>query len=126
MLNIRIKTIPHSEQRYNTCGDYFVDEEGVMQFRISDLGDSIKELGILIHELIESFLCILRGIKWDDIDKFDKEFEANREEGDLSEPGNSPLAPYYGEHRFAENIERQLLHESGVDWFKYNDQIDSL
>jgi hypothetical protein len=127
MLNIRIKTIPHKKHRYGgTVGDYWIDKKGVMQFRVSDLGDDYGELAIFLHEFIEAFLCKKRGIKWKDIDKFDIAYEKRRKPGDVSEPGDDPKAPYRREHRFAENIERQFIYECGIDWKKYNDNVDSL
>jgi hypothetical protein len=126
MLNIQIKTIPHKKQRYETVGDYFIDKRGAVQFRVSDLGDDYKELAVILHELIEGFLCKKHGIKWQDIDKFDIAYEKRRKPGDLSESGDDPKAPYRREHRFAENIERQFIHECGIDWKKYNDQVESL
>ncbi len=98
----------------------------MLQFRVSQFGNEYEQLAVILHELIEAFLCQKRGIKWKDIDNFDKKYEKNRKEGDLSEPGNDPKAPYYREHRFAENLERQLIHELGIDWFKYNDKVDNL
>lgn len=125
MLNIQIKTIPHSEQRYETPGDFWI-ENGVMQYRISDLGNQWKEMAILIHELVESFLCLLRGVKWEDIDKFDMEFEKNRKEGNFDEPGDDKNAPYKKEHFFAEILERLFIKECDIDWDKYNDEVKKL
>lgn len=133
MLNIRILTIPHSEQAYDTVGNYWVDKDGVMQFRVSDLGNPWKELGVIIHELIESYLLLLRGVPWDSIDKFDIAYENARASGKapcgckpFEEPGDDPHAPYRKEHRFSENIERQFIHEAGVDWKEYSDQVEAL
>lgn len=123
---IIIKSIPHNRQHYKTVGNYWRDKNGTLQFRVSQFGDEYEQFAVILHELIEAFLCQKRGIKWKKIDKFDKKYEKNRKEGDLSEPGNDPKAPYYREHRFAENLERQLIHELGIDWFKYNDKVDNL
>ena len=128
MFNISAKTIPHHTHRYPTVGDYFrsKDNPKKQNFRISDMGNKDYEMLVLIHELIEAHLCEKRKISWDKIDDFDKEFERNRKEGNVDEPGNDKNAPYYHEHRFAENIERQLAHELGVDWFAYDKQVNEL
>jgi Mn-dependent DtxR family transcriptional regulator len=123
---IIIKSIPHNRQHYETVGDYWRDKNGTLQFRVSQFGNEYEQLAVILHELIEAFLCQKRGIKWKRIDKFDKKYEKNRKEGDLSEPGNDPKAPYYREHRFAENLERQLIHELGIDWFNYDDEVNNL
>ena len=123
---ITIKSIPHKNQRSDTVGDYWRDKNGTLQFRVSQFGDEYEQLAVILHELIEAFMCKQRGIGWRDIDNFDKKYEKNRKEGDLSEPGNDPKAPYYGEHRFAENLERQFIHELGIDWFKYNNKVENL
>lgn len=35
-MRILIETIPISEMRYPTCGDYWYDKEGVLQVRVAD------------------------------------------------------------------------------------------
>ena len=41
-MNITIKTIAHDKQRYDTVGDWWFDDEGDLQIRVSRVG-----LGIL-------------------------------------------------------------------------------
>lgn len=120
-MKIKIQTIPHKNQRYNTCGDYF-EKDGTIHVQVSEMGNEYHELAIAIHELIEAFLAKKRGIIWEDIDTFDTSFDYSKE----YEPGDDPIAPYYKEHRFAENIERQLIHELGLDWFIHNKLVNSL
>lgn len=126
MKNIHIKTIPHHEQKYNTCGDYWLDENGDIQIRVSKIGVPKFEELIAIHELAEALLVLARGIPLDVIDKFDKEFENKREAKDNSEPGDNPYAPYKSEHFFATTIERMLSREYNVDWNIYNEAVDNL
>ena len=123
-LNIHIKTIPNDKQRYPTVGDYW-QEGDTTEYRVSEMNTDYEFL-VAIHELIESYLTKRRGIEWEAIDAFDKEFETNRQTGNVEEPGNSPLAPYYKEHRFAENIERQVALALGVDWFEYDKTVNEL
>jgi hypothetical protein len=127
MLNITIKTIPHNEQRYETIGDYQELPNNKLLVTVSDMGDTYKELLVAVHELCEYYVCRIRGIEEPDIAAFDKQYEVNRAEDDLtSEPGDDPKAPYRREHRFAENIERQLCHELGLDWGEYEKTVYSL
>lgn len=123
-MNVEIKTIPHKEQRYDTCGDYWKDGK-INRFRVSKMNDDYEFL-VVIHELIEAHLAKKRGIKWKDIDNFDKKFEAARKPDNVDEPGNDAAAPYKKEHRFAENIERQVALELGVDWFEYEKVVEKL
>jgi len=119
-MKIVIETIPHFEQRYVTCGDYWLDAEGVLQVRVSDLGDVRLEFLVALHELVEVTLCDLRGIAEPDIKAFD---EANPEAED---PGSLPDAPYRKEHLFAEAVEKWVATEMGVDWNDYGRRVEAL
>lgn len=126
MLNIDIKTISHNQQRYETCGDYYGDAEKGLHFRVSSLDDCYSEFLIALHEQIEYFLCRIRGISNEAIDKFDIEFEANRIPEDESEPGDHIEAPYHNEHMFAIKIEKMVCEEFGINWNDYEQAIQSL
>ncbi len=41
-MDIHIKTVPHKEQRYNTVGDYWI-EDRVIQIRVSEMGNEDYE-----------------------------------------------------------------------------------
>lgn len=121
-----ICVIPHSAQRYETVGDYH--DAGCNTFvTVSEMGDARMEFAVVIHEMIEDMLCKLRGISEPDaIKPFDEAYEAARPEGDTSEPGDSPDAPYHREHVFATHIERQICAEMGLDWDEYTKVVESL
>lgn len=125
-MNTNIKVIPHSKQRYETCGDWFYDEAGKLQIRVSELLDGRYEQLIAIHELIEATLCDEGGITQDDVDRFDVEFEKNRTKDDVREPGDDPRAPYYRQHQIATHIEQWVASEIGVDWQQYEKEINAL
>ncbi len=126
MLNIKIKTVLDALQRYNTVGDYYVDEKGEEDIVVSDMGDWRFEILTALHEIVESTLCQERGISIESIDAFDIAYEEKRLPGDVSEPGDDPSAPYYKEHQFANKMERMLADELGVDWEKYIKKVDAL
>ncbi|MGC9599587.1 MAG: hypothetical protein ABSE18_04345 [Minisyncoccia bacterium] len=129
MLDIHIKTIPHKEQRYPTLGDYWRNNEGTQEMRISEMGNDDYAFMIAVHELIEWYLTEKRGIKEEDIKAFDEAFEKERLQGlhtEKDEAGFDPRAPYMKEHAFATNIEKQLAKELGVDWNKYDAEIKAL
>ena len=125
MLNIEIKTIPHLQHRYPTVGDYYY-EDGKTKIFVSDMQNEKYEFLVAAHEMIEEFLTKVRGIKEEQINEFDIEFEKNRKKGDLSEPGDSLFAPYYNEHKFATFIEELLALEMGVNWEEYEKAIINL
>jgi hypothetical protein len=131
MLDIRIVTIRHKDQRYPTVGDWTFNRvsQGRKQLTIyvSDMQDMYKESLVAIHELVEVLLCSFRGITEEQVDNFDLEYEAKRTKDDLtSEPGDSILAPYHKEHFFATNIERLICAEMGIDWMEYEKTVYSL
>lgn len=125
-MKIQLRTIPHSEQRYETCGDWENLPEGSLRISVSDMGNDDYAFLVAIHELVEVWLCNKRGITDEAVSAFDIEYEKNRPEGDESEPGNHPDAPYRKEHFFATNIERIIAAELGIDWATYNKAVMSL
>lgn len=125
-MEIHIKTIPHSKQRYETVGDYYFDKKGILQVRVSDMGCPIYEQMVALHELAEVMMVLHKGVKISDIDKFDKAFEAKRKEGNVDEPGDDPKAPYRNEHLIATAIEKIICAQLNIPWKKYDDTVNSL
>ena len=81
-MKIQLRTIPHTKQKYETCGNYWVDQNGVRQIRVSDMGNEDYAFLVGLHEQIEQHLCLKRGITEESISAFDIAYEANRPEGD--------------------------------------------
>ena len=125
-MKIQLRTIPHSEQRYETVGDWENLPDGSLRISVSDMGNDDYAFLVAIHELVEVWLCNKRGITDEAVSAFDIEYEKNRPEGDESEPGDHPDAPYRKEHFFATNIERMIALELGVDWAQYDQKVMSL
>jgi len=124
-----IQFIPHNDQRYETCGDWQYDVDGNHIIYVSSLPDQRMSWLIGFHELAEFMLCLDRGIKQEDVDAFDIQYEKEREEGlheDWEEPGYDPRAIYKKEHFFAESVERQLSMQFGIDWSEYDKKVMSL
>lgn len=119
--DINIKFIDGLEQRYSTCGDYWETDNSI-EIRITKQDNPECNLLIMLHEMIEYILCEKRGIKEADITNFDLEWEKLSEPKE-DEPGNSKWAPYYKEHRIAENFERQLASLLDIDWFQYENNL---
>lgn len=126
-MNITLKSIPHDQQRYETVGDWIVDEKtGDITILVSDMGDEDYNVLVALHELIEVKLCQKRGITQKEVDEFDKAFEEKREEGNEDEPGDDAAAPYRKEHFFATNVEALMAGELGVVWKDYEEKVYSL
>jgi hypothetical protein len=127
MLDIRIKTIPHKKQLYDTCGDWRFNHWGDTEIRVSEVGNYYYEFLVALHELIEATLCRKRGISESSVSKFDIKFEELRKKGKVKgEPGNSKKAPYRKEHRFATKIEKLMAKELGIKWTEYDNSIGQL
>src|SRR5207302_373555 len=113
----------HSEQRYETCGDWLTAHGHVRHVMVSDMGDEDYAFLVAVHEVIEAWLCTKRGISQQAVDAFDMGFEQNRDLGDETEPGDSRQAPYFSEHQFATMIEKLVATELGVDWDHYDQTV---
>jgi hypothetical protein len=120
MIDITISTIPQEQQRYDTKGDWFSDEQRHVTIRVSDFRNPRFEFLIALHEMIEMCLCHDHGISEDIVDKFDLTFKGE------GEPGDDLDSPYFKEHQFATIIERLMAHELGVDWQTYNQRLNEI
>jgi hypothetical protein len=124
---MHIETIPHEHQRYPTVGDYWLDENGIEQIRVSEMMDWRYEVLVAIHEIVEMALTRQRDVAEQVITEFDIKFEHDKEKGLVSgEAGDNVNAPYRKEHFFATNLERLFAAELGVDWFEYDRYVDAL
>ncbi len=110
---INIQIIPHGCQRYETYGDYWIDEKGILQIRVSQFDNPDHALRIAIHEVLEAWRCAKRGLDFGEIDKFDLEHIESED------PGQLKCAPYHTEHMQSMDIERLLCHQDGVKWEDY-------
>ena len=111
-MKILIESIPDSQMRYATLGDYF-DRDGMLVIQVSE--DCEKEMGtphamalVALHELVEYLLCQNDGVTNGQIDEFDLNFKGE------GEPGDAPMAPYRSQHRFAMLIEHLVARELGA------------
>lgn len=94
--------------------------------KVSDLGNFKENLLIAVHELVEVVKCKSDGVSQEAVDKFDIAYEKNRKEGDLSEPGDDPRAPYYEQHQAAMAVERLCAVLWGVDWETYAKRVEEM
>lgn len=122
---IDVKIIPHNEHRYPTVGDWWF-KNGVLYVRCSRLSNWRYEACIIVHELVEWFICMHDGVKEKDVDAFDIAFEKARKPGNNDEPGDDNKAPYRKQHCIATGVERILAALLGVSWNDYADEIEAL
>lgn len=122
-MKIVIQSIPHDHHRYPTLGDYWLDEDGALQIRVSQLPDRRDMAALALHELVEAMLCLDRMISFEEITAFD---QAHLEGPYSDDPGHHPQAPYHHEHVFAEIMERMLAHELGRNWQDYERAVAAL
>lgn len=123
-MKIIIETIEHKDQRYNTCGDWYWDEDGAMHVKVSRLPfhESTSILLVGVHELVEALLCCRKGISQQQVDEFDLHFTSLG----VAEPGDHPDCPYRREHFMATTIERILAQHMNIDWEQYEREIEKL
>lgn len=121
-----LESIPHKFQRYRTVGDW--TDKKPSRITVSKMGNKKMEFLVLLHELVECFLCTERGITDKEVTTFDKMFEKERDNGLHAdkEPGFDKRAPYRREHTFATRVEKIVAKELGVDWKQYSEKVDSL
>lgn len=133
-MNITIAAIPHASQRYPTCGDWWVDDHGVMQIRVSEEMGPDSCFLVAIHECIEAVIAMRRGVTVKEVDEFDIAYEkAHRVGGTLdgerldeTEPGDDPACPVFKEHGVATGIERILCAEMGISWSQHDKAVEAL
>jgi hypothetical protein len=118
-----LRSIPHKNHRYVTCGDYF--KEGKYWQVVTSKTNADMEFLVLIHEMIELYLTQKRGIAEPKIKAFDEMFEKERDSGKWKdeEPGDDRRAPYYNEHQFSTKIEKLCCDELKIDWDKYEETM---
>lgn len=129
-MKITIETIPHKSQAYETVGDWYWDEFGNLEIKVSEMGDWRYEFLVALHEMVEVMLCRQHDIGQEAITDFDIKFESLRDSFPKiigqQEPGDMVSAPYHEEHVIATGIERRIAVELAVNWKKYNDTVEGL
>ena len=124
-MKVTIEVIPNEKQRYPTVGDWvWIGDD--LTIYVSDMGNWRYEMLVAFHELAECLICKHRGISQAAVESFDILYDKLRQEGDKSQPGDSPHAPYYQEHQFANCVENLLALQLGVNWEQYGEAVDGL
>lgn len=84
---VRIDTIPHGRQRYDTIGDWVYypsvkgyTSTGTVKVLTSELGDWRMSMCCAVHELVETLLCVNDGVDEVQVSAFDTLYEEVRVE----------------------------------------------
>lgn len=133
-MKIIIESIPHSQQRYPTCGDWYYDDDGTLRIKVSEEMGEDSGFLVALHELIECKTAMKRGITVQQVDDFDIAYEkAHRKGGTLdgerldeSEPGDDPACPVFVEHGVATGIESVCCALMGIPWSVHNANVEAL
>lgn len=153
-MQINVIIIPHKQQRYNTVGDWWIQDGNcstpdcpghpvTLQVRVSKMDDERYEMLVAHHEITEALTCYFAGINEKEVTKFDEDFEKARKNNivhdatgafyfhgrnvdSLAEPGDEPDAPYYRQHQVATGFERILAAEFDVVWGAYESHLNDL
>jgi hypothetical protein len=124
-----IQSVPHAKHRYPTVGDWMIGGDGAIIINVSATGNPDYDFLVGVHELIEAYLCLRRGISQESVDSFDMNIEKAHQKAltfSAYEPGDHPDAPYRREHCTATGVERILAAELNVNWHEYETALNSL
>lgn len=131
-LRINLQVIPHREQRYETVGDWWWDEEGVLQIRSSKMDNPRFEQLVLLRELVEVLLAdwtrpreTSRDYLLNRTEDHDKSFELARVD-EFSESGYEPKSPVYREHMIASAFEHIAALLMRVNYNEYTRAVAAL
>jgi hypothetical protein len=117
---LTVRVVPHTEQRYETVGDWIPgDPENGRPHEIivSQTGDEDANIVCALHELIEFWLCRKHGVEETKVSEFDKAFDGE-------DPGADEDAPYHDEHMAATGIELSFLTMIGKPIKEYDHSWD--
>lgn len=113
-------TQPHSEQRYDTCGDYYPigpSADKGMSFKVSCMRDWRSEAAVALHEYIEWCWCQQHGVTQEAIDAWDFAHP------DVEDPGELAGCPYREGHRMANNAELIFVESLGLSWTEHGEIV---
>ncbi len=126
-MNITIKIIPREAHRPEVDGcDWYYDEAGDLQIRISPMSCEAYEHALILHELFEALACRHDGVTQKQVDDFDLAYDkAHPNEPDLG-AGDDPEAPYHKQHNLATVVDRLFISSCGLKWADYDSELASI
>lgn len=115
------QTVLHDRQPYNTVGYWRFASAKDIRVMVSGLDSRNEEFLVMIHELIEAYLCLNSHISDDTVTKWDENHP-----DPFIEPGELEGCPYGDAHLFATKIEKLLAAKLEVDWDEYDEHLAEL
>ena len=122
-IELSLVTDDIKEHRYRSIDDWFdpiIGKDKIIHFitMTADTGNMDYNFLVLIHALVEQYLCYKHGITDEQVTGFDMQ------NPELDDPGAELNAPYHLEHNVANTIEAELSVALGVEWKKYEEAIE--
>jgi hypothetical protein len=118
-MRIVLQTIPHDAMRYSTAGDWYW-KNGELIVECPEHGENLDSAFLLLlHELVEAWLCHRKGIAEEDVSGWDLAHP------DLCEPAEGRGSPYRAEHEVAIIVEKIVCAARGIVWEDHNDWVAS-
>lgn len=121
-LSVDMSTPEMRSMRYADIGDWFIEESASTVYfgvKAGKMKNTDYSFLVLLHELVEAYLCHRMGVKGEDVDAFDFAHE------DHPEPGSLPDAPYHAQHQIATDVESMLSVALGINWADYEKAIQN-
>jgi hypothetical protein len=137
-MKIDIKSIPFKEMPYPSLDGYWDNPDGSVSFRTCEETSEKAQFLVLIHAMIEYYLCKFNGITEPEIADWDLMIEEAVKEGELPEDidsgyaivhnitGSPVLAPYRDQHHLATAVEGLLLPSMQYSEEEYSKEIETL
>jgi hypothetical protein len=128
-IKLHIEVIPHKEQRAGMTGEWWTDENGVVQIRVSRMGDIRYEAMHVAHEVKEWALSVNDPVAMDDkiTDAYDDAFLEKRAASldipGYGEPGFGAGCPYGLGHHVGTADEMIMCAFYGVNWNDYEKRV---
>jgi hypothetical protein len=134
MLRVNIRTKPIQKMRFKDVGDYYwikspVSEEDVLKIVVAEMENPDYEFLTALHEFIESYLLLKRGVDFKEIEDWERVFSLKKEKGEIPKnavAGEQKNCPYKKEHKIALKIEKQMAKYLKVNWKKYDNYLEKL
>jgi len=117
-VKVTLKTLPPEMMRYPTTGDWQWFENGDLLITVTEHKKHDRSAFlVMLHELVEAFLCKDAGIAEEDVSAFDIAHP------DAPEPGDHPDAPYKRQHEIATEVEKIVASALLRDWDDHEEWV---
>lgn len=125
IIRFKLDTDDIKDHRYRSIDDWWDPHEWTEELRfktvVADMGNPDYNFLVLLHAMVEQYLCYRHGVTDKEVTKFDTGIGK-----DLDEPGADTRAPYYAEHEIATEVEVIVSAALNVDWVEYEKTEDKV